>query len=499
MEVVVIVSIRIKYYSVLMLVLHASLALAMIKPEQTPHPETHVKSVSIKGIELDKQGNFTSESLRHFLAQAYKENKLPQLDFQNAECLKVKAMVEEQAEAPWGTAQLFAIHSSCGSKGSYILKEMKDPTGEIEGLVRAATYPPLKPLIYPNKMEHYPQLIFPMAYLSYDYKGKKRQLSLMPLAPGKPLMSYMKAFALNPTDKNSIRALCYSFFDTGAAMARFYKKYMAPDSKPGLLPKSIPHGDLHAGNVFYVGQKREVILIDNERIGKSIEKRMDVCEDIAFLLMKSLFVIKWVNPELLKKFPFEEWYELYLPCFIAGYLSTYPKGEVKSIFEALKACVVTYKDPKTGKNWYADKEILKTMSHQEYMALIFERLKRWVELPFIASDSNVNAKDSGGKTILFNAVVSERLVIWPLIAAGADVNSRDNHNNTPLHDAAYNNKAKAIKVLVDAGADINAQDKNGDTPLHKAVRNGSKEAIKMLLDMGANRGLLNNKGERAID
>lgn len=300
-----IISIRILHCASIILGLNVSMALAMIRLEQKQPSlaETAVKSVSIKGLELDKQGNFTPDSLRHFLAQAYKENKLPQLDFQNADCLKVKAMVEEQAEAPWGTAQLFAIHSSCGSKGSFILKEMKDPTGEIEGLVRAANYPLLKPLIYPNKVAHYPQLIFPMAYLSYDYKGKKRQLSLMPLAPGKPLMSFMKAFALNPTHGNSIRALCYSFFDTGAAMARFYKKYMTPDSKPGLLPKSIPHGDLHAGNVFYAGQNREVVLIDNERIGKSIEKRVDICEDIAFLLMKSLFCHQMGKSRIIKKIP----------------------------------------------------------------------------------------------------------------------------------------------------------------------------------------------------
>ena len=52
-----------------------------------------------------------------------------------------------------------------------------------------------------------------------------------------------------------------------------------------------------------------------------------------------------------------------------------------------------------------------------------------------------------------------------LISKGADVNAKNNKGGTPLHDAAKDNKNKAIfDFLVSKGADADAKDNSGLTP-----------------------------------
>jgi hypothetical protein len=54
-----------------------------------------------------------------------------------------------------------------------------------------------------------------------------------------------------------------------------------------------------------------------------------------------------------------------------------------------------------------------------------------------------------------------------LIYRGADVNSTHLSGRTPLHNAARNNQADAVKLLLDHGANVNC-DTDGWTPLHNA-------------------------------
>ena len=66
------------------------------------------------------------------------------------------------------------------------------------------------------------------------------------------------------------------------------------------------------------------------------------------------------------------------------------------------------------------------------------------------------------------------------MAAGASVEAQDDTKRTPLHRAAWEGHADAIKALVAAGASVEAQDDTKRTPLHIAARRGHADAISIL-------------------
>lgn len=452
-----------------------------------------IKDIHLPGALLDKHGNLTENAAKDLIVTAAKEGKLNDPVFKDPSCtITVKDMVAEKSEAPWGTLQLFAIQSACGGPGgpkaNFVLKEMpanqhpESSGGEVHRLIQGATSKTLGSVIFPHKTKNLPQLVFPIAYLSYESGKKRHTLSLMATAPGIQLMSMIKSFAKNPNDPDIMR-VARAYFETGRQMANFYQAFKSHDAAPGKLPKGIAHGDLHAGNIFFNPTDSQITLIDDERVANSLDNPTSCCEDIAFLLIKSLFVMKWTVKSV-QNFPYKEWLELTIPSFIGGFLSAYPKAEVKNMYDALEQCLTTYKDPKTDQVWYTDKKNL-GFALKDILDPIFKRLDEWTNKPFIASNIDVNARDEGGKTMLFDAVLRERLVMLPLIDAGADVNARDKHGNTPLHDAAYFGKPNAIRILAAAGADLNAEDLNGHTPLDKAIANNQKEAVDTLMKLGA--------------
>ena len=76
--------------------------------------------------------------------------------------------------------------------------------------------------------------------------------------------------------------------------------------------------------------------------------------------------------------------------------------------------------------------------------------------------------------------------IEALLAGGADVNAKAPDGLTPLHVAAGNGRADAVKALLLGGAMIEAKEmKHGKTPLHWAVFGGGAAAARVLLDAGA--------------
>lgn len=85
-------------------------------------------------------------------------------------------------------------------------------------------------------------------------------------------------------------------------------------------------------------------------------------------------------------------------------------------------------------------------------------------------------------------------VITALVAAGADVHARDRFGYTPLHAAARNATAAAVRVLLEAGPDLQARNRErayfysrgGSTPLHIAASNPNPEVTAALIEAGAN-------------
>jgi hypothetical protein len=108
---------------------------------------------------------------------------------------------------------------------------------------------------------------------------------------------------------------------------------------------------------------------------------------------------------------------------------------------------------------------------------------------FIENGTDVNAKDSKGKTPLLCAFKdnSNLEVLKYLFSKGADVKAKDKDGYTPLHIAARKNfNVKVLKYLVSQGADVNAKEKYGNTPLQEVARNNPNvEVLKCLVSLGA--------------
>jgi len=115
---------------------------------------------------------------------------------------------------------------------------------------------------------------------------------------------------------------------------------------------------------------------------------------------------------------------------------------------------------------------------------------------------DINAVDSGGRTLLMEAVIKgDHTLVDILLANGADPNMRDRRNWTPLHFAAQSYDADSVHKLVEHGAEINAQNDFGNTPISNAVFNsrGRGQIIEFLLSRGADASIKNKSGISAID
>jgi ankyrin repeat protein len=93
---------------------------------------------------------------------------------------------------------------------------------------------------------------------------------------------------------------------------------------------------------------------------------------------------------------------------------------------------------------------------------------------------------------LHNAVeVNEIEMVHLLLAAGADLQARDHGGRTALFNAR---SSEVARVLVDAGLDVEAQDCLGWSPLVAAIMDGSLDGVKALLSVGANVNATHDRG-----
>ncbi|MEQ2008374.1 MAG: ankyrin repeat domain-containing protein [Limisphaerales bacterium] len=72
--------------------------------------------------------------------------------------------------------------------------------------------------------------------------------------------------------------------------------------------------------------------------------------------------------------------------------------------------------------------------------------------------------------------------------------TNNSFGSTPLHFAAYNRQADAVRFLLAQGADPNSQNRTGTTPLLDAIGGGSAECVELLLRAGANPRVRNRQG-----
>jgi uncharacterized protein len=122
----------------------------------------------------------------------------------------------------------------------------------------------------------------------------------------------------------------------------------------------------------------------------------------------------------------------------------------------------------------------------------------------LRSGKDVNTADSGGRTILMEAVIQrEHELMRSLISLGADPRIKDHREWTAFHFAAQNSDLESARVLVGAGADVNAKDANGNNVIWRAVFDARGDSdlglIKFLLDNGADPNEPNLSGINAVD
>jgi len=103
----------------------------------------------------------------------------------------------------------------------------------------------------------------------------------------------------------------------------------------------------------------------------------------------------------------------------------------------------------------------------------------------IEKGTDINARDKGGETPLFLAVLAKTDEVAEfLIAKGADIDARDNLGMTPLYYALEGGSKNMIELLISKGADVNATNKFGATPLHVASQR-TKDVVELLITKGA--------------
>src|SRR5689334_19281312 len=110
----------------------------------------------------------------------------------------------------------------------------------------------------------------------------------------------------------------------------------------------------------------------------------------------------------------------------------------------------------------------------------------------LREEVDINLADSGGRTLLMEAVIRrDQELVSILLANGADPNIRDNRDWTALHFASQDYDLTSVRKLVEHGSNINAQDDFGNTPLWRATFNsrGRGDVIRFLLAHGADQNL----------
>ncbi|ULQ59519.1 ankyrin repeat domain-containing protein [Brucepastera parasyntrophica] len=117
---------------------------------------------------------------------------------------------------------------------------------------------------------------------------------------------------------------------------------------------------------------------------------------------------------------------------------------------------------------------------------------------FVRLGADIHAEDIDENTALIKALKSG-LVMTQAVIIDSNVQSRDSRGRTPLHIAIINqSEPDIINYLIEKKADVNARDKNGDTPLHIAVRNNTRDTGEILLAYGADVFNPNVAGESAL-
>ncbi len=114
----------------------------------------------------------------------------------------------------------------------------------------------------------------------------------------------------------------------------------------------------------------------------------------------------------------------------------------------------------------------------------------------IQAGAQVNAKNAGGRTVLYYAVRERQLdALTFLIENGAAVNIRDKDGTSPLDDAVRRGTVDTIALLLAHGARLNEPEPQaGMTPINEAACRGNVEVVQFLLQFHPDLEIQDNRG-----
>lgn len=322
-------------------------------------------NIVIKNMEVDKSllganGAFTENSLPKFLAQAYNEKKLKNIDFSKEACLKAKNL---GTQGGYNTLQLFLITSTChaGSASMYIIKEARNGIDEATKLKRIAEYPKMKELIAPNIVPGLPSIALPLAYFSYPDTKAVHYLAAMPAAKGKDLSTYITQFRDNQSAQNK-ELLNRAFTIVGKESANFYKRF----------GKKVVHGDFHSFNIFFDPITGHTTWIDAETMANSFDTPTGPAKDIVKLFYMPFCINSTFQQfrDLIKGIDLKTWFNIAVKNFVIGYKDTYKPQEQKQVVQELKKM---FMDPFTI-TWVDFDEQQLNNVRKTYISPIFDEL-----------------------------------------------------------------------------------------------------------------------------
>lgn len=104
-----------------------------------------------------------------------------------------------------------------------------------------------------------------------------------------------------------------------------------------------------------------------------------------------------------------------------------------------------------------------------------------------------------GQTPLHIAAANgDAAAVRKILAGGGAIDARDGSGATALLAATHANRIEAAKALIDAGADVNAKDNIEDSPYLYAGARGHLEILRMTLAHGADLKSVNRYGGTAL-
>jgi len=294
-----------------------------------------VKKMNVDTSLLSPTGTLTESSLPKFLAQAFDEKKLTNLDFSKEACLKAKNL---GTQGGYNTLQLFLVTSTCHAKEAsmYIVKEARHGLDEALKLATVASFPKMKDLVAPNIAPGLPTISLPIAYFSYPKSESIHYLAAMPAAKGKDMATLIDKFRKDQSPQNR-ELLNRAFTILGKETANFHKRFMKKE-KAKIIGKTIIHGDFHVFNLFFDEIGGHFTFIDNETIADYLKNPASPAIDIRKLFFMPLSINSTYQQfrDLIEGIDQQVWYDMALKNFVTGYKNAYPAAQQKEVLQELQ-------------------------------------------------------------------------------------------------------------------------------------------------------------------